>query len=1723
MIKRLNMKGVALVLAVVAVFCSCLGVFIQPKAKADDISGFLVPDISGYLPIANCGNVAISTDNGDLKVSGTDKGTNENMCLLFRFNTPKLGENYYGRYVEPTGKTQDKDGKTLYGYNFYGSYHTTDTNSNGIADRIYYKDKPAYGSNISSALTMWAGSYGVFPCEPVYKNMMDFISTHPEYNTTYNKLLGEVLKDLDVSKDDKLTDEELVDSKCMLLSKVITSGTYMKMIDAGMPDIGIRVQSKTFQIPNDGDKTGTIDTKNECYWVDTDKFDVNEGTEIRLSDLIKNTAPSTLSGVSLKLNSVEANKVQYADLDGNTTEPYYTYNIDASLSLDDSVTKAGYKLGQATYRLSKSDGTTVQKTYTLADLPKKGNDLKLTCTSDVAPDVGNLYSLDVRLSLIPKDKELKDVDDKDIVSIPLIAQFKAPKATDLIDNSHVEAPSAMPEATKTDNTESVKLTYNLGNITDNKLVVKVSADKPSILSLNGQSNSNAYVTSTEFTITANGSYTVSAVTKNGGFDSQTFEVKDIKENSPQVEAMSYTYTNDDIYSGSGKGGTLAQTGVTRMYLIIAGLLLGVLALGIFIYAKLRDKGIINKHTFLSLFLILGIIGTGLPVSNLGRVDTPDLSSIAKALSKPKTAKAISVTTAGSGGGVFNGRAHTKTYWGYLSTSTCEVKGCYQVGGGTTAHIYGYSNWHPDSNRYPLNKTKNQGPFLFEYGDLDSAIDETMRLSGGKWSATKDGVIRILNSRGIAELPRLYWYNWGNGTYLDYVYLKDYVSVSYNTYAGVHATSHIVNDADLGYSNNLKVRTVAEVDNTSNNNYDRWQYRSFGYPANAITGSYGIATGVANGEYYVPIDTNNTKYIQGWASWAQPLAGRRSVQNALDVFSYAAYSFSCSTTTKSNAIGNVWDSSQAKIWDTVRSHDVNSADSALAYANATGASSVNNQTNSFSGSNLTNARSKGTTFTLSADGGTITAGGDVGVAAWVCQKVDKVNQRYIELTVDPNTNTIVTSADTSESKYSTDWKEYNTGDNCAAVWYVQNNNDDSSPVDTNTLLSTASKDKTSLNAVINNIDSLGYNQFNSFTNDNKYYVGRAGATNGSGNVGYTVIALKYKNLNDVNLDADITLPDYELNKYFTNTIFSLYHTTVGTFYAPRGTNKTVSYSYNTKGNISDTKSTEYLKNGDTSTFPQCVGAYPMSGTGTRNIRTQGNVWADSHLMLGRNLVGDNRTISSLVYNPAQENVTWLCANLGVDVNSTPKTVKQADALRNSTASVGVGKDTFVFEGTGGLQYKGWAASKISLILNEYVQKYSETDSKAGKSPVNDSFVDYTKATNTDSSSYNAAYVENFDGQVAFDYFPEVKMMVEKWMSSQSINRTGIWTIGEKKRSTSPVGLYIMSMRNANGTGATGSVMSDNATTGQASSGGANKLTVYSGSDISVKSKIDAKLHTAGYVLDTINYGVDKAGFKNADGIIRQSYKSVIPTSIDPKYTSKYTDLKSDYTDWIKQVQNKDNYGADLTMNVGNNVYATGFSTSLGNIADVTGSITDAGSYPLEFANGSINRDGTGYKALIAQIMLDYNCTKKTATEVFDKTGIEEAMRDSVVSSTSEGNKSQAVEGFGNKNHWYDEYVRTFVVRRFTNNDIEFGNVAVTDKIDYSLSDSANKNSTKDAYFGISLYFKKGSIRGTNAFTEFDNTTSDNTKAVNSGDVFINNIKVTGTDFKISGSTTDTQSW
>ena len=54
-----------------------------------------------------------------------------------------------------------------------------------------------------------------------------------------------------------------------------------------------------------------------------------------------------------------------------------------------------------------------------------------------------------------------------------------------------------------------------------------------------------------------------------------------------------------------------------------------------------------------------------------------------------------------------------------------------------------------------------------------------------------------------------------------------------------------------------------------------------------------------------------------------------------------------------------------------------------------------------------------------------------------------------------------------------------------------------------------------------------------------------------------------------------------------------------------------------------------------------------------------------------------------------------------------------------------------------------------------------------------------------------------------------------------------------------------------------------------------------------------------------------------------------------------------------------------------------------------------------------------------------------------------MRASMYTSMNPANDSTII---GN-NHWYDEFARTFVIRRFTNDTVDFGELVVQTKLDY----------------------------------------------------------------------------
>lgn len=508
--------------------------------------------------------------------------------------------------------------------------------------------------------------------------------------------------------------------------------------------------------------------------------------------------------------------------------------------------------------------------------------------------------------------------------------------------------------------------------------------------------------------------------------------------------------------------------------------------------------------------------------------------------------------------------------------------------------------------------------------------------------------------------------------------------------------------------------------------------------------------------------------------------------------------------------------------------------------------------------------------------------------------------------------------------------------------------------------------------------------------------------------------------------------------------------------------------------------------------------------------------------------------------------------------------------------------------------GGARASWAPKLHMTVRKYLEESQEIGVSPTKDGIqsrlessggsfkhsVDKLAQNKTASRSNEFGYVyyENYGDSsigtkdITDKFVPEVLMRVEKATGDfTNAEATGIWTMGEKERNTKPIAFYLFKIKNDDSKAASGKTRGNTAATGNSANGN-NRATYTTGSDISIKAKVKAKGYMYGYALDQISTNEDNEDKSKWTGT---SYNIQIPSGKLPTWGNNNIDtLKNDFTDWVKKVSDKKNYQADFVMSIkksgGSPIRYNGFSASLGKfskpVSDGDG-VKYTNAYPLTFRFGELQTEdkaGAGYRAMIDQIKKDYGdttgteCSEATAKRIFKDSGIEQAIFDSVQSAKASTNKSQNGAGhntnlgagndrtgvtdngkfltksrtLGTKDHWYDEAVRTFVVRRFTTDKpLDFGTVMATDKVDYDNADDSG-NSTHDAWFNFNLYFNynkgdnkirgiKQLFRNKSDFYDRKGSVADN--ASKTKNVIINNTFVDGSEFNITSTTTNSMGW
>lgn len=342
--------------------------------------------------------------------------------------------------------------------------------------------------------------------------------------------------------------------------------------------------------------------------------------------------------------------------------------------------------------------------------------------------------------------------------------------------------------------------------------------------------------------------------------------------------------------------------------------------------------------------------------------------------------------------------------------------------------------------------------------------------------------------------------------------------------------------------------------------------------------------------------------------------------------------------------------------------------------------------------------------------------------------------------------------------------------------------------------------------------------------------------------------------------------------------------------------------------------------------------------------------------------------------------------------------------------------------------------------------------------------------------------------------------------------------------------------------TGSTYSDTMQ-GGTSSFGKSQVSIPAGSDVTILADAtNIKLDLYGYALDLIDGSKDTTMSIGAGS--NKTYNSVVKSGLDVSSAwgnaSDHSEkLKSNFITWADNILQVENFGADFVLKVNNQVKGANFSATVGKVNHTSGAVED-GVYNIVVENGEIVKSAGAYNNMIQQIAADYDCSTAEAETIFTDSQIYTAIMNAIESSTSNFNTSGQATGvaeswtstLGNANNWYDEKVRTFVVRRYTNLGNTLSDITATDKLDYSLApngdDSGKENAgagtTFNANWYLNIFFNSarkdtvGSLLLENSTYYNPSVSTDISGANNAYSVLIKENHVKDADFLIPASST-----
>lgn len=656
---------------------------------------------------------------------------------------------------------------------------------------------------------------------------------------------------------------------------------------------------------------------------------------------------------------------------------------------------------------------------------------------------------------------------------------------------------------------------------------------------------------------------------------------------------------------------------------------------------------------------------------------------------------------------------------------------------------------------------------------------------------------------------------------------------------------------------------------------------------------------------------------------------------------------------------------------------------------------------------------------------------------------------------------------------------------------------------------------------------------------------------------------------------------------TNVLGSGTHNEVVNLSVNGNSDKKVVATNNYAGNIID-KNKLLGTNKNILQYDQITGGIFTTEANARNgyvfNSNLSNVKFSLAVNLTRSSFGDKRVVSSISNQAISGNMDYIQNNLDmISGNKPSSSVLNATSIRNSDATVGGGKKD-IFEWQVFYNYTNtlgryalvkdvknnctdfynkcspqsytkavssnfpasFDGKKVTYNVSEKAYKYQtdtlDTAVNTIKQVADSSQVATNGINNTNSvlpTLYKTAVVNTSNKTLSF--YPEVAMRAyvttgDKIASSimtvtgedrsqgGGVSWYNVLTMGEVKRTLKPSSLYLVKVTDPSGVAISGTTLSDSVAVGSNASNISGGLpVVYAGGDISLNVNSNFRLNMYSYSLDLIETSdTDIKGVGNYSSVVADNS----PVKTDWGNDDSYKPL-NDFNDWIKDALSK--LAVDTTLTVkgdGVDKVYNNFSTSIGDLGDISASAD--GVFNIKIKEGTIVED-SGYQALLNQIKADYSLNNlDEARVVFENSDIYQSIARAVEDSNDSFNnsmKSGAINFY--RDHWYDEEVKTFVIRRFKKENIEIKNVLVNDKIDYGAAPTADKSVAGNkgykkatAKWYMTLYFKDLPT-GFASSTPLYNPANYNSlsAATSAGTVLVSETYINGADFVVPSASTN----